>query len=202
MPEYIVRAHAAPTDPAHFRQSVGTGAHPEYLAQIIINSLFISKGHRHDTDLTLVLEKSRDFSRVIRFPGDSLGSLTDKTESGLLNVIIECLTASELMKKDETRTLSSGLQVQSTSFEHLVKSRVQDRPVFLLDRKGDDIRSLNLADDAVFLLTDHVPMPRKTAKSMNRQGVKSVSLGPVMLHASQCIVLIQNEFDRRALSGS
>ena len=51
--------------------------------------------------------------------------------------------------------------------------------------------------DAVFLLTDHIPMPRKTFKSMQRQGVSRIALGPVMLQASQCISIIQNELDRR-----
>ena len=196
MPEYIVRARKAPADPDRFRRAIGSDAHIEYLAQIIINSLFVSKGHRSDTDLTLVLEESRDYSRAICFPGGCLGSLTDLSESGLLKILIECLAASSGMRKEETRSLDNGLRIQAISFEHLVKARVDEHPVYLLDRKGDDIRSLALATDAVFLLTDHIPMPKKTFKSLERQGIGKISLGPLMLHASQCVVLIQNEYDR------
>ena len=71
--------------------------------------------------------------------------------------------------------------------------------IHLLDRKGDDIREIDLAEDAVFILTDHIPMPPKQAKSLVNRGARAISLGPKMLHASQCVVLIQNEYDR--LSG-
>jgi tRNA pseudouridine-54 N-methylase len=47
-----------------------------------------------------------------------------------------------------------------------------------------------------FLLTDHVPLPRNLRKSLLRRGVEPVSLGPVMLRASQCVVLVLNEYDR------
>ena len=70
----------------------------------------------------------------------------------------------------------------------------------LLDPKGDDIRTVDIPVDAVFLLTDHIPMPKKNFKAMVLQGVKKISLGPVMLHASQCISIIQNELDRRYMS--
>jgi tRNA (pseudouridine54-N1)-methyltransferase len=67
----------------------------------------------------------------------------------------------------------------------------------MLDRKGDDIRQTAMPADPVFLLTDHIPMPKKTFKSLARQGVEKLSLGPVMLHASQCISIIHNELDRQ-----
>ena len=66
----------------------------------------------------------------------------------------------------------------------------------MLDAKGVDIRDPLISDNAVFLLTDHTPMPKKTFNSLARQGVMKLSLGPVMLHASQCISVIHNELDR------
>jgi tRNA (pseudouridine54-N1)-methyltransferase len=163
----------------------------------MINCLFISKGHRRDTKLTLVLEDSSDFSRAVCLQGDSMGSLFDQTESGMLRVIAESLEAASGLSKEASVRLTNGIEVQAISFEHLVKVRLESHPVYLLDKKGEDIRSAALADDAVFLLTDHIPMPRKTFKSLRRQGVCNLSLGPVMLHASQCVVVIQNEYDRQ-----
>ena len=197
MAEFIVRARKAPTDARLFMEAVGTGAHVEYLSQIITNCLFISKGHREDTSLTLVLENSNDFSRAISLHGHSLGSLTELTESGLLSVLADCLRSTIKLGKEERLVLDNGIEVQAISFEHLVKSRLETHTVYLLDKKGEDIRDQPLVEDAVYLLTDHIPMPRKTFKSLRRQGVRNISLGPVMLHASQCIVLIQNEYDRR-----
>ncbi|MBV1877811.1 MAG: hypothetical protein KUG79_09240 [Pseudomonadales bacterium] len=197
MPEYIIRARQAPTDAGQFLRAVGTSAHVEYLAQIMINTLFVSKGHRKDTTLTLVLEDSRDFSRAISLKGESMGSLPGLTETGLLAVIAECLKAAANLEKECTVEMANGIQIQAISFEHLIKARVQNQRVYLLDKKGEDVRDLELEQSAVYILTDHIPMPRKTFKSLRRQGVRNISLGPTMLHASQCVVLIQNEYDRR-----
>ena len=48
-----------------------------------------------------------------------------------------------------------------------------------------------------FLLTDHIPMPRKVLPSLERMGAKKISLGPTMLFASQCVVLIHHALDQR-----
>ena len=197
MPEFIVRARAASTDPAHFLASVGTGAHVEYLAQIIVSALMISKGHREDTTLSLVLEDSLDFSRCLTLEGAQLGDLGGTTEAALLKVIADSLHLAKGLSKEASITTPIGVRATAISFEHLVKAKVEDQQVFLLDPKGDDIRTVDIPVDAVFLSTDHIPMPKKNFKAMARQGVKKVSLGPVMLHASQCISIIQNELDRR-----
>jgi len=194
--EYIIRARKAPTDPQRFLAAVGRGAHVEYLAQIVVNTLFVSKGHRTDTTLTLVLEDAKDFSKAISIDGSSLGSIPDMSESGILSLISTCLRSATGLGKEQKLQLENGIEVQAISFEHLVKERLETRSVFLLDKKAVDIRSCDLPNDAVFLLTDHIPMPRNTFKSLRRQGVQNLSLGPLMLHASQCVVLIQNEYDR------
>ncbi|NMV94424.1 tRNA (pseudouridine(54)-N(1))-methyltransferase TrmY, partial [Vibrio cholerae] len=48
-----------------------------------------------------------------------------------------------------------------------------------------------------FILTDHIPMPKKSGNSMKRLGVEKISLGPKMLFASQCVTLIHNEIDHQ-----
>jgi tRNA (pseudouridine54-N1)-methyltransferase len=64
-----------------------------------------------------------------------------------------------------------------------------------MDKKGDNIRELAFAENPCFLLTDHIPMPKKSYNSLKRLGAQKISLGPKMLFASQCIVLINNQLD-------
>lgn len=197
MAEFILRAHSAPTDPERFLSQVGAGAHVEYLAQIVIAALFVSKGHRPDVSLTMVMEDSKDFSRSLTLSGDSLGNLDGLTEGAILGALAQSLSAARGLGKEQETTLGNGIHVSATSFERLVKPRFAERGVFLLDRKGEDIRRLPVDADSVFLLTDHVPMPRNLGKSLVRQGATPVSLGPVMLQASQCVSVVLNELDRR-----
>ena len=198
MREFIVRARKAPVDAARFLASAGTGAHVEYLAQMIVNALFISKGHREDTCLTLVMEDSADFSRALTMQGNTLGGLSGMDEGPLLGTCAAARNEASSPKKEASRVGDKGIVVQAISFEHLVREKALTRSVYLLDRKGSDIRDCGELLDPVFLLTDHIPMPRKTYHSLARQGIKKLSLGPTMLHASQCISIIHNELDRLA----
>lgn len=197
MAEFLLRAHAAPVDPGEFRAARGGDAHVEFLAQVVINGLFVSKGHRPQDRLTLVLERSRDFSRALTLAGETLGSIGAMTEGAILDMIAAALEEGAGLGKEATATTRAGVVVSTTSFERLVKTRLAaGLEVFLLEPGGQDLRETPCAEDAVFLLTDHVPMPKNLRKGLLRQGAKALSLGPVMLHASQCIVLVQNEYDR------
>lgn len=195
MREFLIRARSAPVDPVRFRRSVGEGPHVEYLAQIIVSALLVSKGHRSDTRLSLVLEGSSDFSRTVTFDGAHLGSLPGWHESAMLDVVAGVLARARGLGKAERVESIGGISVSTVSFEASVRDG--QVPLYLLDRRGTDIRDVELPENARFVLTDHIPMPKKTINYLRRLGARPVSLGPTMLHAAQCVTLIHNELDRQ-----
>ena len=196
MPEFVVRCRKTSTDPDRFLEGIGAESHAEYLPHIVINALFLSKAHRSDVKLSLVFEETKDYSRRLILEGESLGTVGGHDEHTLLAFLANALREAKELRKEASLKTTSGVTVETISFEHLVKNEAGQHPVYVLDKKGEDIRTIDLAIDAVFVLTDHIPMPKNTFKSMLRQGVKKISLGPSMLHASQCITLINNEYDR------
>jgi len=112
-------------------------------------------------------------------------------------VISDALRAAASLEKNESVRDGRGIKVTAMSFEQLVKSRAEEQVVYVLDTSGQDIRSEQFPEDVVFVMTDHTPMPKNTYKSMARQGVRKLSLGPLMLHAAQCVTIIHNELDRQ-----
>ena len=197
MVEFIVRARAAPVRPDSFRAAIGQSQGVEYLADIIKAGLLVSQGHRPDVAIHLVLERSLDFSRVVTFKGADLGSFAGLQEKNLLEAITDALEAALKLSKDQAIFDKRGLTITAISFEHLVKRKAESQETFVLRPDGVDVRTVNFPEDAVFILTDHTPMPKKTFRSMARQGVSSISVGPVMLHTAQCISVLLNELDRR-----
>lgn len=195
--EFVIRARRAPVDPHHFLADVGAEPHVEYLAQMIVSGLFVAQGHREDTRLTLVLEHSPDFSRSLVLDGACLGNLDGLDETAVLETLADALAAARGLGKDESVMAESGIEIRAMSFEHLVKEKAGEGSLYVLDRKGTDIRDVNFGERPVFLMTDHIPMPKKTFKSLARLGAEKVSVGPVMLHTAQCLVLLHNELDRR-----
>lgn len=197
MRTFVLRARAAPTDSQALLAAIGKDAHPEILAHTLMNALFIAQSHRADVVVYLVLESTRDYSRTIRFDVEAMHAIGGFDERALLGKIAAALDASLGMGKDETRAVESGVTVQTVSFERLVQTLAADHQLFLMDRKGTPIREQVFGDNPCFLLTDHIPMPKKTVPGLERLGAKKIALGARMLFASQCVVLIHHALDER-----
>lgn len=177
--------------------SVGKEAHTEILAHALMNAIFVAQSHRTDVTVYLVLESTQDFSRTIRFDANAMHDIGGFDERALLGKIAKALDASRGMGKDETRPVESGVLVRTVAFERLVQELADDHQLFVMDPKGTPIREQAFDGNPCFLLTDHIPMPKKTFHSLERLGAQKITLGPKMLFASQCIVLIHHELDQR-----
>jgi tRNA (pseudouridine54-N1)-methyltransferase len=197
MRTFVLRARAAPTDGARLLAAVGQEAHTEILAHTLMNAIFVAQSHRADVIVYLVLESTADFSRTLRFDANAMHDIGGFNEAALLGKVAKALDASRGMGKDEARPVESGVTVRTVAFERLVQELAVDHQLFVMDPKGTSIREQAFQRNPCFLLTDHIPMPKKTFHSLERLGAEKITLGPKMLFASQCIVLIHNELDRR-----
>ena len=197
MRTFVLRARAAPTDSQKLLAGVGKEAHTEILAHTLMNAIFVAQSHRADVTVYIVLESTQDFSRTIRFEPDAMHDIGGFDERALLGKIAKALDASRGMGKDEARPVESGVTVRTLSFERLVQELADDHQLFVMDPKGTSIREQAFADNPCFLLTDHIPMPKKIFPSLERLGAKKLTLGAKMLFASQCVVLIHHELDQR-----
>ena len=194
---FVLRARAAPTDSQALLAGIGGAAHAEILAHTLMNSIFVAQSHRADVVVYLVLESTRDFSRTIRFDANAMTGIGGFDERTLLGKVARALDASAGMGKEESRPVEPGVEVRTMSFERLVKDLSTDHQLYVMDRKGTPIREQAFGPDPCFLLTDHIPMPKKAMPGLERMGAKKISLGPTMLFASQCVVLIHHELDQR-----
>ena len=199
MRTFVLRARAAPTDSAKLLAGVGGEAHTEILAHVLMNAMFVAQSHRDDVIVYLVLESTADFSRTVRFEPRAMRELGGFDERALLGKVAKALDASRGMGKEEAREVESGLTVQTISFERLVQQLGSDHALYVLDRKGAPVGEIAFRENPCFLLTDHIPMPKKAFGSLERLGATKLSLGPRMLFASQCVTVIQHALDARGL---
>ena len=197
MRTFVLRARAAPTDSQKLLAGVGKEAHTEILAHTLMNAIFVAQSHRADVSVYIVLESTQDFSRTIRFEPEAMHDIGGFDERALLGKIAKALDASRGMGKDEARPVESGVTVRTVSFERLVQELADDHQLFVMDPKGTSIREQVFEGNPCFLLTDHIPMPKKIFPSLERLGAKKIALGAKMLFASQCVVLIHHELDQR-----
>ena len=199
MRTFVLRARAAPTDSQKLLAGIGTETHTEILAHTLMNAIFVAQGHREDVVVYLVLESTQDYSRTLRFEVSAMRDIGGFDERALLGKIAKALDVSRGMGKEEERPVETGVSVRTVSFERLVQELAADHKLYVMDRKGTPIRQEAFTDNPCFLLTDHIPMPKKTFNSLERLGAKKLALGPKMLFASQCVVLIHHELDTQGL---
>lgn len=194
---FVLRARSAPTDSQGLLDAVGKEAHTEILAHTLMNAIFVAQSHRPDVVVHLVLESTKDYSRTVSFDSNGMHDIGGFHERALLGKVARALDASTGMGKEESRPVEPGIGVRTISFEKLVQELAADHPLFVMDRKGSPIRAKAFAGNPCFLLTDHLPMPKKSFNSLERLGAEKIALGSKMLFASQCVVLIHNELDNR-----
>lgn len=198
MTSFVLRARAAPTDPDAFLAQVGLDAHTEIVAHTLMNAMFVAQSHRDDVVVYVVLESTADFSRTITFTAAELTNIGGFHESALLEKVTKALRLSIGMSKEQLKQVEPGISVQTLSFERLIKQLAEDHQLYMMDIKGESIREIEFKANPCFILTDHIPMPKKSYNTLKRYGTEKINLGPKMLFASHCVVLIHNELDRLA----
>ncbi|HCE1967798.1 tRNA (pseudouridine(54)-N(1))-methyltransferase TrmY [Vibrio parahaemolyticus] len=197
MRSFVLRARAAPTTSKALLEGVGNEAHTEILAHTMMNTMFVAQSHREDVVVHLVLESTKDYSRTITIRSNDITNIGGFHESTLISAVARALDASVGMDKEQLREVEPGITVRTVSFERLVQELAEDHQLYMLDKKGEFVRDAEIGENPCFLLTDHIPMPKKSFNSLKRLGTEKISLGPKMLFASQCVVLIHNELDIR-----
>lgn len=197
MRAFVLRARSAPTESQDLLAAVGKDAHTEILAHTLMNAFFVAQSHRPDVWVHLVLESTRDYSRTISFSSNDIRDIGGFHEQALLHKVAKALDVSKGMAKEQSRLVEPGVTVRTIAFEKLVQELSESYKLFVLDRKGTSIREQKLEGNCCFLLTDHLPMPKKSFSGLKRLGAEKVALGSQMLFASQCVVIIHNELDQR-----
>ena len=94
--------------------------------------------------------------------------------------------------------VSPGYSVEKKSFSSLLEDmKNEGKEIYLLDKRGDDLRKTNIGKDAVFIIGDHDGIPKQELKKIKHLDVKKISVGPYMLFASQTMTILHNELDRQ-----
>jgi len=197
MRTFVIRARKGTVQADKVFSQVGSGAHFEIIAHTLANAFYFSNGMRPDVEVYVVLDSTPDFPRTLKFSSNKGLSFPGFHERAILEVVASALAQGSTVAKDEIQTIEPGIEICGFGFDILMQGLQEQSPVYLLDKKGKDIRSLDFEQQGVFVLSDHLAMPKNSIKALERRGLTKISLGRKILFASQCVVLVHNELDRR-----
>jgi tRNA pseudouridine-54 N-methylase len=110
-------------------------------------------------------------------------------------------TWQQILKKILQGKAHPGITKDRTSFEALLKNKAQTKKIYVLEEGGKDINQVTLGENSLFILGDHVGLPKKTETFALRFGEK-ISLGKTPYLAASCITIINYTLDQQAKLGS
>lgn len=197
MRTFVIRARKGTVNAEKVCSQVGAAEHFEIVAHTLANAFYYSNGMRLDVEVYVVLDSTPDFPRTLKFSSNEGLSFPGFHEKAILGVISSALAHGMHVTKGGTLPIKPGIDIHGFGFDTLMKGLQEQRPLYLLDKKGSDVRSIDFDEHPVFILSDHLPMPKNSIKGLERRGLTKMSLGPRMLFASQCVVLVHNELDRQ-----
>jgi tRNA (pseudouridine54-N1)-methyltransferase len=195
MRNFIIVGHKATTSPNFSLEDIpGTSGRLDILCRGITAAFVLSHGIRKDVWVYLVL-LGGEVPKNICLKGETLRHLNpdERTTAALLK------KALALEATPEWSMSTSGIFVRTGGLSRVLDDLKSVRMIYLRE-DGVDIRSLGpgaLAKDEAFILGDHTGMTPEEETMISEAGAEVVSLGPTSLHAYHCVVLINNELDRK-----
>ena len=186
--EFILFSRIGQTD-SNFH-SLHDAGRLDIVHECIVGSLFLSHGLRRDVTFHAVLNGPPNPPVHIQIDGSTLYDV--RTDMDTWQIIL---------KKTLQGKPHPGITKDKTSFEALVKAKSQTHKVYVLEEDGKDISEVELEENSLFILGDHVGLPKKAEVFAQRFGEK-ISLGKQPYLAASCITIINYTLDQQAKLGS
>ncbi len=181
--EFILFSRMGKTD--HNFTSLHGAGRLDIVHECIVSSLFLSHGIRRDVSFHAVLNGAPNPPIHIQINGETLYDVRTDME-----------TWQQILKKVLAGKTHPGITKDKTSFETLLKARAQTQPVYVLEEGGKDISNVEFAENSLFVLGDHVGLPKRVESFVLRFGEK-ISLGKTPYLAKACITVINYTLDRQ-----
>ena len=159
------------------------------------SAFFLSHNLRKDVEIYLVMEGGEDPPKTVIFKGEDLRYLNPderSTSSLIRNALIK-----KVQPGEEIRS-SPGVYVTKMSFEDVLKRLSEKGSFVYLKEDGVDCREYDFPENPIFVLGDNHDLTEEEEQLLLSYTPDKICIGPYSLHADHCMIIVQNEFDRRS----
>ena len=183
--EFILFSRIGQTDSSF--SSLHDAGRLDIMHECIVSSLFLSHGLRRDVTFHAILNGPPNPPVHIKIDGKTLYDVRTDME-----------TWQNILRKTLAGKQHPGISKDKTSFEALLKTKAatENCSIYVLEEGGKDIKDVSFGENSIFILGDHVGMPKKTEAFALRFGEK-ISLGKTPYLAASCITVINYTLDQK-----
>ena len=158
-----------------------------------IQGVFLSHDFRKDVKFHFVFYGMPDPPKHIEIQVTDELEISKKDVGNLIKKILY------KYRQGEKTEVLPGCFVEKKSLLKVVEELIESgSEIFLLDKKGEDIRKAEIPNNSVFIIGDQEGIPLKEMKRL-KQIAEPVSVGPQVYFASQVFAIVNNELDRRGI---
>ncbi|MEM2148239.1 MAG: tRNA (pseudouridine(54)-N(1))-methyltransferase TrmY [Candidatus Bathyarchaeia archaeon] len=184
MREFILYSRLGRTD-ARWR-SLHDAGRLDIVYECTIASLFLSHAIRKDVVFNAILNGPPSPPLHLKIDGLTLHDVRTDVD-----------TWTGILKKVLSGKPHPGISVYKASFENLVKAKAEAKKaqIYVLEEGGKDVYDVEIGENPVFVLGDHVGLPKKAEAFALRYGEK-ISLGKEPYLAATCITVLNYILDR------
>ncbi|MCQ2070440.1 MAG: tRNA (pseudouridine(54)-N(1))-methyltransferase TrmY [archaeon] len=192
---FVITGHKASSDGAFKLDDLAGGAGRLDILVRCVNSAFV-KSHdlRKDAEIYLVCEGGDDAPKTVRINGASVRYLNPderSTASLIRNALLK-----KIPEGGEANS-SPGVYVSRMSFDDVIEKLAPLGNFVYLKEDGVDCRDFEFPEDPIFVLGDNHDLTEAEETKLLSKEPSKISVGPISLHADHCMILVQNELDRR-----
>ncbi len=202
MREFIYYSRTAPTAGNYIKDDLMQSGRLDIAIHSVIASFFLSHKMRTDVKLHLIFAGPPDPVKHLElFPQTEGHTTIDKiylSKKNVEGVIKKMLYKYKPGIKNE---VFPGYWIEKKPFLKVVSEIIESgKSVYILDPQGEDIRTVKIEKDPVFVLGDHRGLPDKEFKRLKKISTP-VSIGKKEYFASHTVAIVNNEIDRREEAG-
>jgi len=183
LPEFILYSRLGRTD-SNFANLHDAGR-LDIVYECAVDALFLSHGLRKNIVFHAVLSGPPIPPLHVRIDGQTLHDVRTDQQ-----------TWTTIFKKVLSGKLHPGVTVDKTSFEPLIRTKSNTNTIYVLEEGGKDLDTVTIGENPVFVLGDHIGLPKTVEGYALRYGEK-ISLAKQPYLAAQCITIINYRLDKQ-----
>jgi len=184
MREFILYSRLGRTDSSF--TNLHDAGRLDVVYECAVASLFLSHAIRKDVVFHAILNGPPNQPLRIQIDGQTLH-----------DVRTDIWTWQQIFKKALSRKPHPGIITDKTNFEMLLKTKACKNQIYVLEEKGKNVSRVEFGDNPIFVLGDHVGLPKTVENFALRYGEK-ISLGKQPYLAASCIIIINYLLDVEA----
>jgi tRNA (pseudouridine54-N1)-methyltransferase len=186
MREFVVYSRLGRTGPSF--GDLHDAGRLDIVYECIVASLFLSHAIRKDVVFHAVLSGPPTPPLHLRIEGATLHDVRTDQQ-----------TWERILRKVLGGQTHPGITTDKTSFEAFLKNRAKasQAMIYVLEERGRNISEIELRENVVFVLGDHIGLP-KIAENFALRFAEKISLGKQPYLAASCITILNYLMDRKA----